>query len=214
VAASSGGDVPGFMMVGRNLDTGGLYAVSNNDAIGWGGTARHDGINATNHISGNLVRNTPIEVLELKTGMFMEGLELRTDSAGAGKFRGGVGLTRKIRFLTDGEFLSVMKKTKTKPWALKGGLETEPCCMLLFPGTSRERRVGTYRAKVVPGDRAICFGGGGGGYGNPSERDASSVLNDVLDGYVSPQAAHDTYKVAIQRDQVDQEATRKLRSGC
>ena len=58
LAASSGGDVPGFMMVGHNPETGQLYAVSNNDPVGWGGTAKHDGVNATNHLSGSLVRNT------------------------------------------------------------------------------------------------------------------------------------------------------------
>jgi N-methylhydantoinase B len=212
LAASSGGDVPGFMMVGKNPETGSMYAVSNNDAIGWGATSTHDGINATNHISGNLVRNTPIEVLEMKTGMFIEGLELKTDSAGAGKYRGGVGLNRKIKFLTDGEFLSVMKKTKTRPWALLGGLEPEPNGMLLFPGTSREKRVGTYRAKVKPGDRAICVGTGGGGYGNPADRDPCFVLGDVLDGYVSVEAARDVYKVIIRGAEVDHKETEKLRA--
>ena len=75
LAASSGGDVPGFMMVGKKPERGRVYAVSNNDAIGWGATAFHDGINATNHISGSLVRNTPIEVLEMKTGMSIEKSE-------------------------------------------------------------------------------------------------------------------------------------------
>jgi N-methylhydantoinase B len=119
LAASSGGDVPGFMMVG-NDPSGNLYAVSNNDPVGWGATARHDGVNATNHISGSLVRNTPIEVMEIRTGMLMDSLELRCDSGGAGRFRGGLGATRKIAFRSNGEFLTVTKKTKTRPWALAG----------------------------------------------------------------------------------------------
>ena len=212
LAASSGGDVPGFMMVGKNPETGRVYAVSNNDAIGWGATAFHDGINATNHISGSLVRNTPIEVLEMKTGMSIESLSLRADSAGGGKLRGGVGLMRRIRFVREGEFLSVMKKTKTRPWGLKGGLETEPNGMVLFPGTPREKRVGTLRVKVCPGDEAVCIGAGGGGYGHPMDRDPQRVLEDVLDEYVSVHAARDVYGVVIAGGQIDMSTTSALRA--
>ena len=115
VAASSGGDVPGFMMVGNHPAGGRFFAVSNNDSVGWGATATHDGNHATNSISQSLVRNTPIEVMETKTGMFFERLELRADSEGAGRFRGGLGQRLEIRFLSDGEFLSVIKKSKTRP---------------------------------------------------------------------------------------------------
>jgi N-methylhydantoinase B len=211
LAASSGGDVPGFMMVG-NDPSGNLYAVSNNDPVGWGATARHDGVNATNHISGSLVRNTPVEVMEIRTGMLMDSLELRCDSGGAGRFRGGLGATRKIAFRSSGEFLTVTKKTKTRPWALAGGCDTDPISMLLFPGTAREKRVGTYRAKVAAGDRAIYETAGGAGYGPAIEREPSLVLEDVLEGYVSMDAARDIYRVAIVDGRVDAEATRRLRS--
>jgi len=212
LAASSGGDVPGFMMVGIHPVTGRFYAVSNNDPVGWGATAEHDGCNVTNHLSESLVRNTPIEVMEMKTGMFFERLELRPDSGGAGKFRGGLGQRRDIVFVSDGDFLSVMKKSKTRPWALLGGREPEPNSMILFPNTNRERHVGTHRVKVKKGDRAMNLTAGGGGYGNPAEREPSLVLEDVLDGYVSPQAARDQYKVVIEGDKVDWEATSELRS--
>ena len=211
LAASSGGDVPGFMMVG-NDPSGNLYAVSNNDPVGWGATARHDGVNATNHISGSLVRNTPIEVMEIRTGMLMDSLELRCDSGGAGRFRGGLGATRQIAFRSSGEFLTVTKKTKTRPWALAGGCDTDPISMVLFPGTAREKRVGTYRAKVAAGDRAIYETAGGAGYGPAIEREPSLVLEDVLEGYVSMDAARDIYRVAIVDGRVDAEATRRLRS--
>src|SRR5690606_31415621 len=67
--ASTGGDVPGFMMVGDHPDTGEFYAISNNDPVGWGGTPSHDGINATIHISESIMRSTPLEVLEMRSGM-------------------------------------------------------------------------------------------------------------------------------------------------
>jgi N-methylhydantoinase B len=210
MAASSGGDVPGFMMVGTD-PSGNLYAVSNNDAVGWGATAAHDGVNATNHISGSLVRNTPIEVMEMRTGMMMEGLELLCDSGGAGRHRGGLGEIRTIGFRSSGEFLTVVKKTKTRPWALAGGLEPEAISMRLFPGTARERRVGTSRVQVKAGDRAIYTTAGGGGFGPPAERDPALVLEDVLEGYVSREAARDIYRVVIVNGRVDEQATAAAR---
>jgi N-methylhydantoinase B len=212
LAASSGGDVPGFQMVGVHPDTRRFFAVSNNDSIGWGATADHDGASVLNHLSGSQVRNTPIEVLELKTGMFFEHLELRTDSGGAGTFRGGLGLRRDIRFVSAGEFLTVMKKSKTRPWALAGGLEPEPNGMLMYADSDRQKRVGTYRAKVACGDKARNLTAGGGGYGPPAGRDPGRVLEDVLDGYVTRDAARDIYGVALTDRGIDLDGTARLRA--
>lgn len=201
LAASSGGDEPGFMAVGRDHRTAKTYVVSNNEGIGWGATPRHDGANAQQHMSCGVVRNTPIEVLEHKSSIFHHRLELRRDSAGAGQFRGGVGVVREVSFLADGEVLSMKKKTKTTPWALHGG--REPAWsngMVLWPGTDREQRVGMYRATMRAGDRFVNYTAGGGGWGNPLDRDPEAVVTDVLDGYVSSEAAADIYGVVIHAD--------------
>ncbi len=197
VSASSGGDVPGFMMLGTHPDSGRGFALSNNDPVGWGATHEHDGCNATLHQSESIVRNTPVEVLETKTTMFFDRAEMRQDSGGGGKFRGGVGIRRDITFLTDGEFLTVAKKTKTRPWALLGGVEPEANQFVLFPGTEREKRVGTYRTPVQAGDRASNLTAGGGGYGNPLERDIELVVEDVRDAYVSRHSAETVYGVLV-----------------
>jgi len=210
--ASSGGDVPGFMMVGIHPETGRHYALSNNEVVGWGASPDHDGSNALQHHSTPVVRNTPIEVLEIRTGMMIERLELLTDSGGAGKYRGGLGARRDILFTAEGDFLSVIKKSKTKPWGLAGGQETEPSGMYIYAGTDKEKKVGTYRLRVKPGDRCILKTAGGGGYGNPKERDPYLVLEDVLEGYVSLKAAEEIYGVVIVDEKIDWEKTRKLRS--
>lgn len=196
VAASTGGDVPGFMMVGTHPDTGSMFAVSNNEPVGWGGTPSHDGANGTMHLSASIVRNTPIEVLESKTTMLIERLEFRTDSGGAGRFRGGAGLARQIRFLGRGEFLSVVKKTRTTPWGLSGGADGATNGFVLFPGTDRERAVSTNREPVEPGDRVLVLSGGGGGHGAPAERDPGAIREDVREGYVSEAAARNDYGVS------------------
>ena len=193
LAASSGGDVPGFMMLGTHPDTGKFFALSNNDPVGWGASKDHDGANSLIHLSESIVRNTPLEVLETNTTMFFERCEMRRDSGGAGKFRGGLGLRRDIRFLTDGEFMTVMKKTKSRPWALAGGLEPEANTVIAFPGTEKELRMSTKRVPVNEGDRIILLTAGGGGYGPPLERDAELVKEDLADGFISAESAREVY---------------------
>jgi N-methylhydantoinase B len=214
IAACSGGDTLGFMMIGTDAHTGGMYAVSNNEPVGWGASATHDGINATNHISGSLVRNTPVEVLEMKTGMVIEAFEIRPDSGGGGRTRGGMGTERRIRFVEDGEFLSITKRSKEKPWSLLGGERPDANALMINAGTDRERKVGTYRTAVKIGDRVIALAAGGAGFGNPAERAPAAVLEDVLDGYISVSRARDVYKVAIDGSTIDDVRTAALRGLC
>ena len=195
VAACSGGDVPGFMMVGAHSDTGEFFAVSNNDVVGWGATAWHDGAGPLNHPCQTVARTTPIEVLETRSGMLVERMEVRTDSGGAGRFRGGPGIRRDLRFVSDGEFLSVVKRTRSRPWALAGGHEPEPTRVIAFPGTGRERRLSTRRVAVRAGDRVTLLTAGGAGHGDPRDRDDAAVRVDVAEGYVSATAARETYGV-------------------
>jgi N-methylhydantoinase B len=198
VPACSGGDVPGFMMVGVHPDTGELFAISNNDAVGWGATATHDGGGPRNHPCQTVARNTPIEVMETRSGMRFERLEILADSGGAGRYRGGCGVRRDIVFTCDGEFLSVIKKTKSRPWALNGGSEPAPNTVIAFPGTDRERAISTERLTVHTGDRIRLLTAGGGGHGDPAQRDHDAIRRDLDQGYITPTAAHDHYGYDVE----------------
>lgn len=200
IPASSGGDEPGFMALGHDPRTGEDFVISNNEGIGWGAGRDRDGANAQQHPSQSVVRNTPIEVLEHKSTIFHERLELIPDSGGAGRYRGGVGVLREVRYLAEGEVLSMKKKSKTRPWALNGGLEPEPSGMTLWPGTDREKRVGMYRATMRADDRFVNRTAGGGGYGDPLDRDAAAVVADVMDGYVTVEAAEREYGLIVAPD--------------
>ncbi|WP_406317502.1 hydantoinase B/oxoprolinase family protein [Streptosporangium sp. NBC_01639] len=200
IPASSGGDEPGFMALGHDPRTGADFVISNNEGIGWGARKDRDGANAQQHPSQSVVRNTPVEVLEHKSTVFHERLELIPDSGGAGRFRGGVGVLRQVRYLADGEVLSMKKKSKTRPWALDGGQEPEPSEMVLWPDTDQAKRVGMYRAAMKAGDRFVNRTAGGGGYGDPLDRDPAAVVADVLDGYVSAEAAEQSYGVIVDGD--------------
>jgi N-methylhydantoinase B len=200
IPASSGGDEPGFMVVGYDPRTDRDFVISNNEGIGWGAGRDHDGANAQQHLSQSVVRNTPVEVLEQRAPLLHHRVELVPDSAGAGRYRGGVGIRREVELLASCEVLSMKKKSKTSPWALSGGHEPDPSFMRLWPGTDRERRVGMYRAAMAPGDRFVNVTAGGGGWGDPLTRDPDLVLADVREGYVSPGQARDIYGVEIGAD--------------
>ena len=200
IAASSGSDEPGFMAVGTHPDTGEMYSVSNNEGIGWGATPNHDGANALQHLSTTAVRNTSMEVLEHRSPIFHERLELRRDSGGAGRWRGGVGICREVKWLATGEMLSMKKKTKTKPWALRGGHEPETNAMIVWPDTDRAHRARMERFTMQPGDRFRNFSAGGGGWGDPLERPVDLVREDVLDEYVSVEQAEKVYGVKVEAD--------------
>ncbi len=183
IAACSGSDLPGFMAVGTHPDTGEMYLVSNNEGNGWGATPNHDGSNALQHLSTTAVRNTSMEVLEHKSPIFHERLELRQNSGGAGRWRGGLGVCRQVKFLATGEVLSMKKKTKTKPWALRGGHEPETNAMIVWPETG-----------------SATFRGAGGGWGDPLDRPIELVRQDVVDGYVSVKQAGRAYGVKLEED--------------
>ena len=200
IHASSGSDEPGFMAVGTHPDTEDMYAVSNNEGIGWGATPNHDGANALQHPSTSAVRNTSMEVLEHKSPIFHQRLELRQDSGGAGRWRGGLGICREVKFLATGEMLSMKKKTKTKPWALRGGHEPETNAMIVWPDTDRAHRARMERFTMQPGEGFRNLSAGGGGWGDPLDRPIELVREDVLDEYVSVEQAERVYGVKLEED--------------
>jgi N-methylhydantoinase B len=200
IHASSGGDEPGFMATGIHPDTGTRYVISNNEGIGWGASAEHDGATALQHPSTSVVRNTPIEVLEHRAALLHERVELRTDSGGPGRFRGGLGIRRDVRYTAPGEVLSMKKKTRTKPWGLRGGHDAATNGMTVYPGTPRERQARMQRFPMAIDDVFWNVSGGGGGYGDPLEREPARVVEDVLDGYVSVEAAREHYGVDVRHD--------------
>ena len=200
IPASSGADLPGFMSMGVQYQTGKKFIVSNNEGIGWGGTYRHDGANALQQPSGSSSRNTSIEVLEHTSNVFHERLELITDSGGSGLHRGGLGVRRNVSFAADSEIISMKKKTKTSAWGLNGGGEPSRNGMIIWPGTEKEKLVGLKRAFMKKGESFSNFTAGGGGWGHPYERDIEKILEDLKNEYISKGSARDDYGVIIADD--------------
>jgi N-methylhydantoinase B len=198
VGASSAGDEPGFMAVVQEQATGASFVISNLEGIGWGGTPSHDGASAQQNPCETVGRNTPVEVLEQKAGLFHECLELRTDSGGAGRFRGGLGIRRVVQASRPGEILSMKKKTLTPPRGLTEGHNGAHNGFTIYPGTLRERPLRMQRAPLPIGERFENLSGGGGGFGNPLDRPVADIVDDVVDGYVSEKSAWELYGVKVR----------------
>ena len=165
---------------------------------GQGATHDADGGPPLMHISFSGMRNTPAETLELRYPLLVECCELAPDSGGAGRFRGGAGLDVRYRMLADGWFTSPIERTKTRPWGLHGGEPARANALrVTLPDGSEHALSKTSAFRVPEGSVIEIAVGGGGGYGPSSERDPEAVRADLLDGYVSEEAARRDYPHAF-----------------
>lgn len=171
-------------------------------AGGTGARAVKDGISATSFPSG--VRAVPTEVIETVTPLMQQRRELRVDSGGAGRERGGLGQFTRMACRT-GEAWSVngnVDRVRHAASGAEGGGDGAPGGFTSAGGGDLPRK---QLHRLQPGDVVCVDLPGGGGYGNAFERDPARVLADVVGGYVSIEAARTTYGVAIS-DGCDQHA--------
>jgi N-methylhydantoinase B len=160
------------------------------------------------------VRNGSIEGIELKCPVLVESRALRTDSGGAGKYRGGLGIDMRVRNLVEGKWnFELVRRSQCPPWGLWGGKPGDHGVYLLRGPDEREFRpmAGAHHPVEVSSE-VIVRTGGGGGWGDPLERDPSAVRADVQEELISPQSARDDYGVVLREDlSVDNAATAQLR---
>jgi len=213
VPACSGGDVSSMMGLGVNPRTGRPWLEATNEGVGFGGHAGGDGENGIMMLAEPGCRNNPVEVLETKAPLFIEHYGLRPDSGGPGLHRGGLGVSRSYRFLADSTAAMIVYKTRTRPWSIGGGVSGENNHVILNPNTEHEEHRGGLYRPMGADEVLVNNTGGGGGWGNPFDRDPELVLADVREGYVSADAARRDYGVAIDIEHwtVDVEETSELR---
>lgn len=202
-----------------NPNFGGTRPETGRNFICWesiiGGVgARHnkDGVEATSSPWNGT--NVPVEIQETRNPILIEHFGLLADSAGPGRFRGGCGVRRDLRVLTENvNFYNLGDRNRTGPYGLFGAGAGAKGTTLLNPGTPEETPLhskGTYKLKR--GDVVSWRTSGAGGYGNPLERDPELVRKDVLDGLVSVEGAERDYGVIISaRGEIDHARTEALR---
>jgi N-methylhydantoinase B len=190
----------GYAIFGMHPRTGGRYVCQNIMGGGWGGRPFEDGASASVSMCQGDVKNTPIELQELYYPLMYECHALRADSGGAGKFRGGIGVEVKVKPLQDFYLSRNTDRIKCPPWGLHGAEQGAVNETLIERDGKEEILPGKFsRLLVKTGETVTFLTAGGGGYGDPSQRDQSALESDVALGYVSAKAARDTYSCRGQR---------------
>jgi len=157
---------------------------------GTGARPGKDGLSATAFPSG--VRSTPIEITETVAPLIFWRKEYITDSGGAGRHRGGLGQVMEISHADGSPFaISKMFDRVDNPARGRDGGGPGATGRVYIRDGDELRGMG--RDVVPPGARLVLETPGGGGLGNPAERDPAEVANDVLNGYVSEDAAEKVY---------------------
>jgi N-methylhydantoinase B len=217
VVARSGGSECAFLFSGTDPQRGEYFAGADIDGVGQGASGDADGESALIVYFGGDARNLPIEVLESRFPIQTLKYELRQDSGGAGRFRGGLGVVKIWKPLVDLRCITVVEQTKCPPTGLFGGRDGAPNIMVMNAHTPHESRQGKQSGNTMRADGEWhLHSAGGGGWGAPEERDPQAVLDDVIKGFVSQESAERDYGVVLRtrgrKLVIDAAATRDRRA--
>ncbi len=216
VPAPASGAGGSLSSAGINPRTGRWYSQYEIFNGGCGARPDQDGPSAMDDLVVN-VMNGPVEALETEFPIRVENYELVPDSAGAGTFRGGLGTKRTWRILAEESTVNLRTdRFQHSSLGLFGASPALPSKAVLNPGMDSERPLTSKIAGLrLKKDDVVAWQlAGGGGYGDPLQRDPARVQRDVRMGYVTMEGARRDYGVVLHTDMsLDEDATRLLRSG-
>jgi N-methylhydantoinase B len=202
IPAGHFGDIP--MCLINGIDNAGRRFVFFEPVPGGhGGRPHEDGVSATVCFHEGDTPDVPVEVQEATMPILIEESALDVDSAGAGRFRGGLGYRRIFRLLSAEAAMQInIDRHYCLPWGLNGGLPGMPNRAFIQrdAGAEWELVLKQDGIQLEPGARVMLVGGGGGGWGDPLERDLDAIAEDLVDGYVTSAAAGRDYNVEIDPD--------------
>ena len=190
---------------------GRVFSYTFFSAGGMGAQCTVDGLSATAFPSG--IKGVPVEAIEAVSPVLLFKRELRPDSGGAGKYRGGLGQEMLLRMDTESPVLHscMYDRTRSPARGFLGG-KCGALGELMLSDVTRPHPKGKY--EIQPGQMVTLKLPGGGGFFSPLERDPQRVLEDIRQGRVSIEAAKDEYGIVVDREKwkVDTAATEVLRS--
>ncbi len=204
VPAASCGSMNNVMLGGIRSD-GTRWTFYETIGCGSGARPSMDGVDGV-HTNMTNTMNTPIEVIEHEYPLQVVMYSLRDDSEGPGKYRGGLGIIRAIKVLEDHITLTIVgERVLTRPWGLSGGYCGKSARYYVVKASGDVIELKSKSSITLDkGDVVYIETGGGGGFGNPCERDLMDILRDVLEGKVSIERASKKYCV-------DEELLKELR---
>ncbi|MBO0737391.1 MAG: hydantoinase B/oxoprolinase family protein [Alphaproteobacteria bacterium] len=196
------------------LGGAGRVVVANPVSGGSGASSRLDGISGA-EMSVAFLRNVPVEILEAEAPVVVHRFGLIPDSEGPGRFRGGFGVEYELEIRHPSAVVVMRGKDRHhfSSWGAGGGGAGATSGCIASRRGQAAHEIGkhtVYRAEL--GEVIRLWGGGGGGFGDPLERDPAMVENDVAAGLVSPSRAHDIYGVVLVDGAADAAATAARRS--
>jgi N-methylhydantoinase B len=202
---------------GTNPRTNEYFVLCEPNPGGWGAAIDRDGESAlVSYADGETYAN-PVEVLEIRFPVVVERFELNVeDGVGHGKHRGGFGMVKDYRILSDDAILTTdINRSKFPPWAVAGGQDgTLNYLAVIRDGKEIMRVSRLMNYKLKKDDIVSIRTAGGGGWGHSHERDPTLVADDVRKGLATIAQAREIYGVVVNPEtlDVDLEATHRLRS--
>src|SRR5438105_3151 len=185
IPAAHKGDMGGCSFFGFR-DDGSRFLLMNIFGGGWGGRPNEDGESAGVSICQGDVRNTPVELQEIKYPFIIEQHSLRPDSGGAGKHRGGLGVVLTYLCLVKCRANINLERLTDPPWGLHGGLHGAINEAIITRANGEQRTVRKETEIALDaGDRVTFLTAGGGGYGNPRDRSEDDIRRDLSEGFVT-----------------------------
>ena len=182
---------------------------------GMGAYRGRDGIDARD-VTINNMRNHPVESIETECGLLVREYDVRPDSGGPGRWRGGNGQTMTLEVTRDaGTFLMRgSDRFRFTAWGVAGGKPSAPYGFIVNQGKANEQRLTKLdRLPVNKGDTITVMMPGAGGFGDPFQREAVAVADDVVNGFIGREVAEREYGVAVTADgTLDRQATERLRA--
>jgi N-methylhydantoinase B len=194
-AGASYGDSMVFGAAGIDPRNGALFFHLEPTVGGWGAWNGSDGEGSLiNNVNGAM-KDFPVEILETKVPLRVRRYAIRPDSGGAGQWRGGNGVIREFELLCDETTVYLWwERSKTPAWGVYGGQAGAPPEVVINPGRDDERR--QFKSAGITlkcGDIVRGSTGGGGGYGDPGERDPAAIEQDIANGDLTVEAARRLY---------------------
>ncbi len=217
VARASGGDAMAAMAVYviaywrmRDAESGEWLLCTDGIAVGHGARPDADGIDA---VYSRHNENYPAEFMDVEYPLRMERYAINPDSGGPGKYRGGCGIIRDVRLLApEGTFGLRVENSRFPAWGVSGGKAGGTSSVILNPGHADEREVRPFSDDNPwqAGDLVRIQTAGGGGWGDPLEREIHLVEKDVRGGFVSLKSARSEYGVVVDPDSLKAHASGSL----
>jgi len=178
VPAASGGTMTNVSFGGRG------WAFYETIGCGFGARSSADGVDGV-HVNMTNTLNTPIEILEQLYPIRILRYELRPESGGLGKYRGGLGIVREYLALDHVKVSIAGNRVRSRPWGLNEGLPGKPARYTVIRNNgATEQLPPIAHVELAPGERLVVETPGGGGYGDPCERAELLIKEDVADGKI------------------------------